>query len=48
MVDPQAFEKFEKAIFFQYIQNSFQWVLGIGLEPNQNFCQKKNSNKYGR
>ena len=48
MMDPQAFEKFENAIFFQDIQNSFQWVTGIGLEPNQNFFQKKNSNKYGR
>ena len=40
-MDSQAFEKFENAIFFQDIQNSFQWVTGIGLEPNQNFFQKK-------
>ena len=40
-MDPQAFEKFENAIFFQDIQNSFQWATGIGLEPHQNFFQKK-------
>ena len=47
MVDLQAFEKFENTFFFQDIQNSFQWVIRIGLEPNQKFFQK-NSNKYGR
>ena len=30
-----------KTPFFHDIQNSFQWATGIGLEPNQNFFQKK-------
>ena len=47
MMDPQLIRKIAKRHFFQDIQNSFQWATGIGLEPNQNFFQKKNSNKYG-
>ena len=38
---PTSFWKIWKRHFFQDIQNSFQWVTGIGLEPNQNFFQKK-------
>ena len=41
MMDPQLFRKIAKRHFFQDIQNSFQWATGIGLEPNQNFFQKK-------
>ena len=40
-MDRQAFEKFENAVFFQDIQNSFQWPFGIGPEPHQNFFRKK-------
>ena len=41
MVDPQVDQKIAKRHFFQDIHNSLQWVTGIGLEPNQNFFQKK-------
>ena len=41
MMDPQLVRKIAKRHFFQDIQNSFQWATGIGLEPNQNFFQKK-------
>ena len=41
MMDPQLVQKIAKRHFFQDIQNSFQWATGIGLEPNQNFFQKK-------
>ena len=42
-MDQQAFEKFENAIFFKIfkIPSNGQWETGIGLEPNQNFFQKK-------
>ena len=40
-MDWQAFEKFETAVVFQDIQNSFQWPTGIGPEPHQNFFGKK-------
>ena len=40
MMDPQLVRKIAKR-HFQDIQNSFQWATGIGLEPNQNFFQKK-------
>ena len=40
-MDSQVFEKFENAIFFQDIQNSFKLATGTGLEPNQNFFQEK-------
>ena len=40
-LDPQVDPKIAKRHFFQDIQNSFQWVTGISLEPNQNFFQKK-------
>ena len=40
-MDRQASEKNAKRHFFQDIHNSFQWATGIGLEPNQNFFQKK-------
>ena len=33
--------KIAKRHFFQDIQNFFQWATGKGLEPNQNFFQKK-------
>ena len=41
-MDSQAFEKFENAIFFKIfkIPSNGQLVY-VGLEPNQNFFQKK-------
>ena len=40
-LDPQVLGKIAKRHFFQDIQNSFNWATGIGLEPHQNFFQKK-------
>ena len=41
-MDPQLVRKIAKRHFFQDIQNSFQLATGLGLEPIQNFFQKKN------
>ena len=41
MMDPQFVRKIAECQFFQYIQNSFQWATGIGLEAHQNFFLKK-------
>ena len=40
-LDGRLVRKIWKRHFFQDVQNFFQWVTGIGLEPNQNFVQKK-------
>ena len=37
------FQKFQNAIFFGDISNSFQWVTQMGLEPHQKFFFEKNS-----
>ena len=40
-LDLQVDPKIANAIFFQDIQNSFQWATGIGLEPHQKIFRKK-------
>ena len=40
-LDPQVLGKIAKRHFFQDIQNSFNLTTGTGVEPHQNFFQKK-------
>ena len=44
---PQLFKKFQNAIFFQNIKNSFQGVTPMGLTPHQIFFQFLFFKKYG-
>ena len=36
-----SFQKFQNAVFFRDISNSFQWVTQTGLKPHQNFFFEK-------